>query len=122
MIESDQRFEEFLRGALAPVKRPEDLAFVARVQAVARLEDRWAAERLATWWRFALNLSAVAALAGGVAAITAAPSFADAVIANRPFALAALLVGFGAWVSLLARPESRSLKGAGLAGLRASGT
>ena len=113
MTERDQGFDEFLHHALAPPEREEDHAFVARVQALARMEDRWAAERSAAWRRFTFGMVAIAAFAIGLAIIMAAPSATDAMTGDRPTVLAALIAGFGAWVALLAR-DSRSATSAGL--------
>ena len=118
MTDRDQGFDEFLRDALAPADRPDDLAFVARVQAVAKIQDRWAAERKAMWRRFARDMVALLALGAGVAAIMTAPSIAGMTSGDRPLLLGALIIGFGGWLSLLARTDSRSSKGAGVAWLR----
>jgi hypothetical protein len=118
MTDRDQGFDEFLRDALAPADRPEDLAFVARVQAVAKIQDRWAAERKVMWRRFARDMVALLALGAGVAAIMTAPSIAGMASGDRPLLLGSLIIGFGGWLSLLARTDSRSSKGAGVAWLR----
>jgi hypothetical protein len=113
MTEQDQRIEDFLHHALAPPERQEDHAFGARVQALARVEDRWAAERSAAWRRFTLGMVAIAAFALGMAVIMAAPSAVEAVIGDRPTVLALFIAGFGAWVAVLARPDSHSGRSAG---------
>ncbi len=108
MNDRDEAFDLYLREALAPSDRAEDVRFAARVQAVVALEDRWAANRRATIRRLVRELVAILAFGAAIIAASAAPSLSGVIATDRALVLTALILGFGMLVLVLAGGDSRS--------------
>jgi hypothetical protein len=96
------RFDRFLAEALAPPTGEPDRAFVRAVQTRIALEQRLARERTALWTRLAVQVLALAAVAGGLAWLGRAPMVAGLGIESPAQVLAALLCGFAFLVAVLA--------------------
>ena len=100
-------FDRFLVRSLALPERDPDRDFVRRVQLRIALERRLAAERSAVLRGLAVQVAALAALAGGMLLIARAPAVADFAADFPAVALAGLLAGFGLWIFVAAAPATR---------------
>jgi FtsH-binding integral membrane protein len=95
-------FDSVLTSSLAPAERAPDRAFVLRVQATIKLEERLAAERRALAGGFVRQLLALAAVAVAAWWISKAPAVASWIAESQAIGLAILLAGFAFVVGLIA--------------------
>ena len=93
-------FDDFLAQALAPPDRDPDRAFVSRVQARIRIEERLEAERRGLLSLVPLHLIGIASIAAGLSWLVRSPAIAQSV-GQSPAVLLVILLAAFIFVALL---------------------
>jgi hypothetical protein len=73
----DDAFDDFLRDSLTPAPGPADRAFVARVQTRITLDERWRAQRSASFRQLAWEMTALSAVAAAILTLSRVPEASE---------------------------------------------
>ena len=110
-MNSEEEFDRFLAGALAPPEREEDHAFVVWVQQRIRIDDALRAARVAALERLSVGIVALGAVAAALVWL-ARSTDAAAIAAESPApVLAGLILLFMSVVWLVAPGASPAASG-----------